>query len=104
MLAGAEVIFARAHEGGPKKSRAAAEHAAHIQVPPRAVDFHLAVVVRALVNQHRLLVLSLLLRDILLAPLKEQNFLARPSTSVSQGRPAGAAADDNQISIVWHRS
>ena len=53
-----KILLTRPDQGPAVKTRAAAENAAHIKALGLAVDVDLAVVIRPLIDEHRLFVVS----------------------------------------------
>src|SRR5262249_60999968 len=68
-----------------------------------AVHLDLPVVVRLLVDEHRLFVVNVLARGEFAASFQQQNALARSGTGVSEGSSSGTATDHDHVAFVGHR-
>ncbi len=94
---GVEVVAARAQEGRAVKRGAAAKDPADVQLLGGAVDLDLAVVVRLLVDEHRLFVVGGAVRLIFPSAFEQQHALAGARARRRQRRTAGAAADHKHV-------
>ena len=101
MNARMKIVLRRPHQRSAIESRAAAEEAAHVKLPRRAVDVDHAIVVRLLVDEHRLFVVLGWRRKGFPA-LQNQDAFACPRTCVGERRASRATAHDNYVRIVRH--
>src|SRR5262249_6923630 len=97
-----EVLLARPEQGPAIKTRPPSEDPAHVEPPGPAVDVHLPIVVRPLVDQHRLLVLGGAAGRVPTTPLEQQDRLPRARAGSGEGRAPRPTADDDHVEVVQH--